>query len=170
MFVNAFQLNVCPGCGEAVGAPPLDEDGRDKNAGYVFCRECGLAIIRLDSRNRYRQNRTTVFDHYGWLCQCCGSGDDLTIDHINGDGGERRKADPSEEKLYQKLIDLGLPEGFQTLCRGCNSSKLKGTTCWKHRIYLGPDKNRHGKPIDGSTVNINVTVTVNLTGWELLAA
>ena len=36
------------------------------------------------------RHRTAVFDHYGRVCACCGSTEDLTIDHIDGSGAEHR--------------------------------------------------------------------------------
>jgi hypothetical protein len=78
------------------------------------------------------QLRTDVYDHYGWACACCGSTEDLTIDHVKGDGGAHRKElglDGSGTKFYRWLRANGFPAGFQTLCRACNRSKAGGTEC-----------------------------------------
>lgn len=77
--------------------------------------------------------RSAVFDHYGWSCACCGSAKKLSIDHIGGDGREHRIALSGRQsgttEVYRWLIDNGFPEGFQTLCMPCNTSKSTGTQC-----------------------------------------
>jgi hypothetical protein len=85
------------------------------------------------NRRHYLRVKTAVFDHYGTTCACCGSSRSLAIDHVNGDGQEHRTGDYgisySSKAMYAWLIKNGFPEGFQTLCRPCNSSKGKGLRC-----------------------------------------
>jgi hypothetical protein len=81
--------------------------------------------------------RETMFA-YGGSCVCCGedSIEFLTLDHINNDGGRRRKlGEGGGSKLYRKLRKLGYPKGeFQVLCMNCNFSKGSFGYC-PHEVY-----------------------------------
>ena len=77
-----------------------------------------------------------VFGHYGRQCACCGSEDDISIDHVNGGGEEHRNQLGGSVALYRWLIANDFPAGYQTLCRRCNSSKWTGTTCRLHQKVL----------------------------------
>ena len=75
-----------------------------------------------------------VLSHYGTTCACCGAVENLTIDHVNGDGAQHRQelyGDPQQgsNRFYVWLIRQGFPAGYQTLCRRCNSSKRSGERC-----------------------------------------
>jgi hypothetical protein len=97
--------------------------------------------FQQDNRERLNQTvstrasvlRTLVFNHYGWSCWCCGSINQPTIDHINGDGREYREQltghNISGVPVWRWLVQNGFPEGFQTLCRPCNGSKGTGPAC-----------------------------------------
>ena len=84
---------------------------------------------------RWEQHlRPTVFAHYGSICACCGTTEDLTIDHIDGGGDAHRKelfgnSRKAGGKFYAWLIRNGFPGGFQTLCHPCNGSKREGERC-----------------------------------------
>jgi hypothetical protein len=39
----------------------------------------------------YAKLKAEVFAHYGTVCACCGTTENLSIDPINGDGGEHRE-------------------------------------------------------------------------------
>ena len=88
---------------------------------------------RRADRRRYRQNlRTRVFAHYGTSCACCGTADDLTIDHVNGDGAaQRAELGPKGvgQHFYHWLVVNGFPPGYQTLCEPCNQSKARKAAC-----------------------------------------
>jgi hypothetical protein len=80
------------------------------------------------------RQRTAVFDRYGRVCACCGATDDLTIDHMDGDGAEHRAELFKDGRMagwhfYAWLVRNGLPDGYQTLCRPCNNSKWTGERC-----------------------------------------
>jgi hypothetical protein len=77
-------------------------------------------LYRGYSKNRYQVARKKVYDHYGWVCACCGETNNefLTIDHIGGGGAEHRKA--VGPHLYAWLVRNNFPEGFRTLCYNCN--------------------------------------------------
>lgn len=92
---------------------------------------------RAEAR-RYRAGiRRRVLAHYGEQCACCGRKDRLTIDHVNGDGGQHRaelwgRTNPSSYQMYAWLIKNDFPPGFQTLCQPCNGSKRNGARCRLH--------------------------------------
>lgn len=141
----------CPKCGVV---KPLDQFhvARNKPDGrQTHCRECkrqwgkGHAQSSRDSARRYRlahpeeskastrrvhaSARNRVFNHYGRACSCCGATERLEIDHVNGDGGGRRRATSSGTALYYWLIRNNFPDGFQTLCASCNKSKGTRAHC-----------------------------------------
>lgn len=83
-------------------------------------------------RARLARVRAQVFGHYGTCCACCGSTDDLTIDHTVTDGAAHRAKRFGHRgglNFYLWLIREGFPDGYQTLCRPCNSSKATGSRC-----------------------------------------
>jgi len=89
--------------------------------------------LRYEAAVRERA-RTAVFDHYGWACACpgCGSTTRLCIDHIGGNGKQHRAElgiKGGSIPMYRWLIRNGFPEGYQTLCHSCNTSKGSGSAC-----------------------------------------
>lgn len=95
-------------------------------------------LIRRAQGTAYRRRiRLMALTHYSpeLVCKCCNNNNyqELTIDHIDGNGGEHRRNifsyDPSSRDFYVWLKNHGFPEGFQVLCRRCNSSKGKGAVC-----------------------------------------
>lgn len=90
-------------------------------------REANPGVSRVLCRRWHANLKAQVFAHYGQSCACCGTSENLSIDHINGGGTAH-----SEEvggHMYLWLVREGFPEGFQTLCQSCNSSKWKGPAC-----------------------------------------
>jgi hypothetical protein len=83
-------------------------------------------VLRARSKAAYHRARNLVFEHYGWKCACCGETEPgfLTIDHINNDGGQDRKAN-----FYNRIVRKGYPEDLQTLCYNCNISKAHYGQC-----------------------------------------
>lgn len=142
---------------------PLTEFHRD-NARRDGCQGTCKACITLREKARYAANREAVAEynrrtyaekrderregvrqygvdlkakvlaHYGTACSCCGTTEDLTVDHINGDGREYRKIVFGDNKtggapVYRWIIANGFPDDLQTLCRPCNRSKGTGEHC-----------------------------------------
>ena len=96
-------------------------------AGFTHCEK------HLEyARDRWRQIRQEVLDHYGNKCACCGETmpEFLSIDHIHGGGnGHRKSLEENGMKkhhgtgFYKWLIDNNYPDGFQLLCHNCNFAK-----------------------------------------------
>jgi hypothetical protein len=84
-------------------------------------------------RQRRAELRRRVFEVYGTRCICCGSGDDLTLDHPDGDGAEHRRelfgTQTGGHHFYRWLDREGWPGGYVTMCHPCNRSKATGDRC-----------------------------------------
>jgi hypothetical protein len=92
-----------------------------------------VPVLAAVARHRSRV-RAQVFAHYGQACACCGRSDQLTIDHVNGDGDTHRrelfgKSRAGGVRFYAWLVRQGFPPGYQTLCHPCNTSKGGGLRC-----------------------------------------
>lgn len=111
------------------------EDHRDRrNARNRRRNQAAPELSRGRAQRRWVRLQDDVLVHYGTACSCCGATDDLTIDHVNGDGGEHREelfgdSRRSGTQFYTWLKANGFPAGFQTLCRPCNTSKADGVRC-----------------------------------------
>lgn len=96
-------------------------------------REANPEAVREASRRSRQQTKDRVFDHYGRSCACCGTTEKLTIDHVGGGGTQHRVEvlgrNQAGAQFYAWLVRTGFPEGFQTLCRRCNTSKHDGGRC-----------------------------------------
>jgi hypothetical protein len=89
---------------------------------------------RAKSHRQRRELRDAVLDHYGRACACCGSAENLSVDHVNGGGGAHRtelfgRRSVQSTMMYRWLAAQGFPEGYQVLCMPCNSSKQEGLAC-----------------------------------------
>lgn len=125
--------------------------------GKVLCSRCKVRPAMLGTIGRYRKTpvcsrcnhstrnkrrqelRERLFDHYGRQCVYCGSVDDLQLDHVDGDGRQWRKLDPTGTKWLIWLDRNGYPPACQTTCRRCNSAKQQMTDkefrAWIARMY-----------------------------------
>jgi hypothetical protein len=82
--------------------------------------QCGICKTRVVTyRDRLKQK---ALNGYGGQCNCCGEKEPLflTIDHINGRGGNPREA---SRAVYAKVVKLHFPPDFQCLCMNCNWAK-----------------------------------------------
>lgn len=90
------------------------------------------AANEVNRRSRQRM-KDLVFDRYGRACACCGATEKLTIDHVGGGGKTHRLQifgrNQAGAQFYSWLVRNGLPEGYQALCRPCNSSKADDERC-----------------------------------------
>lgn len=144
--------NECKSCQHDRNIQParaamlLESSARYRAANQDLVRERQRSRPRNKTAESARQARyiarlkTKVFAHYGTACACCGTSEDLSLDHVNGDGGEHRSElfgrGNGSTRMFLWIIKNGFPEGFQTLCRSCNSSKAKTGRC---RLLHGID-------------------------------
>ncbi len=100
-----------------------------KNKDSTEHREYCAAAWRKH-KNKLKQK---VFDHYGWVCACCGetTPEFLTIDHVNNDGNKHRdRIGYGVRALYSDIIRSGFCNKFQILCMNCNFGKsMNGGKC-----------------------------------------
>jgi len=73
-----------------------------------------------------RSVRSKVLEYYGGSCICCGTTEDLSIDHVIADNDRKFRG----YRFHLWLIRNNFPDGFQVLCRPCNHSKAKTSRCW----------------------------------------
>jgi len=104
---------------------------------------------REGAQRRNLEYRAAVFAHYGEACACCGTTEQLSIDHVNGGGSAHRielfGRSAVSTRFYRWLIDNGFPDGFQTLCLPCNASKSTGDAC---RLNHSAEANGHTPEAD----------------------
>jgi len=102
--------------------------------------------LRAYYRNYNQQIKAEVLTYYGngkLACVHCGFDDvrALSLDHINGDGAERRrKGEPMGVMLYRKLRRGEYPQGYQTLCGNCQlikkfENREWSDGGWKNRVH-----------------------------------
>jgi 5-methylcytosine-specific restriction endonuclease McrA len=90
--------------------------------------------INLQQKQWYKNNKEKrelikreVLTHYGngkLACVKCGFDDlrALTLDHIVPVGDNKHRV--TGMMFYPKLLKLGFPEGYQTLCANCQMIKM----------------------------------------------
>jgi len=105
-------------------------------------REANREQIAAAARKERAALKAQVLDHYGHTCACCGTTEQLTVDHVNGDGGQHRMElfgtqEAGSAAIHRWLIKNGFPDGFQVLCWPCNRSKGNGKRC---RLDHHPDR------------------------------
>lgn len=86
--------------------------------------------------------RLEVLEAYGNVCACCGEANPkfLTIDHVDGHGGEHRRSIRATggSTLYFWIRKSGFPkDGFQILCWNCNAAKQYYGVCPHKEIKSG---------------------------------
>lgn len=136
-------------CGMCGKRPPVD--------GIKNCQQCRESVAKYEERRAYspeaaktawNKNRevrvkqqkalrvrvkTEVVNGYGGACTCCGEDNlvFLTLDHINGDGAERRRQGEPKggDALYRWAIKNKFPDDLQVLCYNCNCAKRDGEVC-----------------------------------------
>lgn len=95
------------------------------------CKKC----FSQDIKNRHRNTKLKVIDHYGGKCSCCGEDnyEFLCIDHVNNDGSIHRKKKKNSigSNLYKELIGKNFDVGYelQLLCWNCNLAKQYYDVC-----------------------------------------
>lgn len=98
-----------------------------------MCKDC-LDKRNTYSRNKIKDRKKIVFDHYGNICKCCGLNDIrfLTVDHINNDGGGKYR----DSNFYSWIIKNNFPDNLQLLCWNCNCAKSKNNGICPHKMEI----------------------------------
>ena len=102
-----------------------DRCGAKSIKGYVRCQKCINNQFR-----RARRRKVIALTHYGKgrKLKCCWRGcnisdlDMLSIDHMKNNGAKDRRK--YGNYIYNRLINSGFPDGFQTLCHNHQWKKL----------------------------------------------
>jgi len=121
---KANALTHCRDCGVLLSSENEVRHGKYKTR-VARCKSC--YSIRL--KEKYRNAKIQVIEHYGGKCSCCGEStyEFLTVDHVNNDGKEHRTSDPFSKgnNLYKTLIRKNFEVGYelQLLCWNCNEAK-----------------------------------------------
>ena len=118
----------------------LDKPAEEFSGTGGYCRPCNREYQKAHykpeqqktaHRLHAKQVKTEVYDHYGRVCNCCGSQVNLSIDHIIPIGGNR--GDLRGYNLHVRIKGEGFPKDkYQVLCRTCNRSKGTGEHCKIH--------------------------------------
>lgn len=91
-----------------------------------------LAAFRAKQAESSKVARERVRDaaymaYGGYRCACCGETERafLSIDHVNNDGAEHKRAHKlrTGEQMYRWLARNKFPPGFQILCMNCQWGK-----------------------------------------------
>lgn len=145
---------TCVKCNEPKSVTEFHRDAGRADGRFPWCKACRSlygatehyraqvrAIYHSDpdrfaayQRDFRMKAREAVLGHYGRLCACCGVKDNLTIDHVAGNGADHRRelfgsTRGSSGKWYAWLVAEGFPNEYQTLCRRCNRSKGRTDHC-----------------------------------------
>jgi 5-methylcytosine-specific restriction endonuclease McrA len=83
------------------------------------------------ARGQSRELREAVLSHYGTTCAICGSGDDIELDHVHGNGERHRDIVGHGDAFYRYLLRASFPAEcepggefeLQLLCRPCHLEK-----------------------------------------------
>lgn len=114
-YYKRRELGLCTYCGNKA---------RD---GATRCEECSKKM----SEDKKRIRKEVMEAYGGPVCACCGETIErfLTIDHINNDGAEHRRA-IRRNSINKWLVENNFPAGYQVLCFNCNMGKqLNGGVC-----------------------------------------
>ena len=92
----------------------------------THCVEC-----RKTARQGAIRTKQAVMQRYGGACFCCGEVRVafLTLDHINDDGAERRKAERGGGRFYEKLLKSPVDPTLRVACYNCNCGRRATGVC-----------------------------------------
>ena len=142
-------LQICDMCRDSQSKKQAEI--RRRKIANGLCQLCGLNPPEEGIQNcltckellksRYQARRDRLKDaayaaYGGYVCSCCGESEPLflSIDHVDGNGGEHRREMGRGRghgmHLYAWLKQHAYPQGFQILCYNCNHGKhLNGNVC-----------------------------------------
>lgn len=128
-YQRRVEQGICPKCCE-------EWAGQTK-----ICPSC--CEKQTEANNKYLN---LIYQHYGSVCRCCGVTEKafLTLDHMNNDGAEQRRAltgknfgSGSNWRFYmvRKAMKTGeWPTDLQILCYNCNSGRARNGGICPHQI------------------------------------
>lgn len=127
------QVRVCKTCG--LEKPLIDFR---RSVGSILdrsahCKRCSsTAHVK-----KYRKQKEKILQRYGDRCACCGESIKafLTIDHINGNGGQEKKA-KGASTMMRELASGPMRDDIQILCYNCNCSKYHNGGICPHKEIL----------------------------------
>lgn len=133
-------LQKCTKCGDVKALTDFHTSENRKSGVVPHCKECrkeydhtptGHTLKKARSVKHNRQLKLDALKAYGGknpMCACKHCKEHrvefLTIDHIDNDGAEHRRAIKSTagKQLYRWLKRNKYPKGFRVLCMNCNFS------------------------------------------------
>lgn len=90
------------------------------------------------SRRHYDKLKRIVFEHYGYVCDCCGETEPrfLALDHVHNDGAEHRKKIGIGHIFYRWIINHNFPNTIRVLCHNCNVGRQHNNGVCPHEERL----------------------------------
>lgn len=88
-------------------------------------------IILKRAKERLREFKGIVFNHYGQVCVCCGEKEEafLTVDHLEKNGNVHRKQTGAGVAFYKWIVDNNFPSNLRILCMNCNYGERRKLQC-----------------------------------------
>jgi hypothetical protein len=132
----------CPQCSTLKDSREFNRKRGVKGGLSYWCRSC---TTRRNKKGRQVVKRQALAAYAGDppRCQCPGCAEYreefLTIDHLNNDGAEHRRAEGvGGSGIYWWLRRNGYPPGFRVLCWNCNCARGQFGYCPHERETTGP--------------------------------
>ena len=170
--LKELQTKRCVKCGETKPLDEFHKDARRLSGKRGRCKQCMFVDRKIDyAKNRERRVASTlnwrqrnreffresqrrqrreakqkIVDAYGGKCTCCGEStfEFLTLEHLNRDGKDHRKAKGGPLGTYRDVIKRGFPKEYTILCCNCNYAERLGKTC-PHKLARAC-KGKDGRP------------------------
>ena len=124
----------CARCKRNRGIKNFQSFPRNRSGLASYCRDCMRdawnewnvahpGVKRERSKVSVAKAKMEAFTAYGAKCACCGEVEPmfLTIDHVNNDGGGRKRSG----SIYFVARREGFPSRYQVLCYNCNLGKAR---------------------------------------------
>jgi DNA-directed RNA polymerase specialized sigma24 family protein len=130
-------MKTCTQCRVSKRLSGFHHDSTRKDGKLGNCKDCNRARVKAAQERA----RSLVFAHYGEACACCGSTENLCLDHIHGNGAEHRAlAVGGGVTFYIWLVARDFPPECEPggefelgpLCDSCNLSKALTDHCRMH--------------------------------------
>ncbi|KKL68019.1 hypothetical protein LCGC14_2129140 [marine sediment metagenome] len=140
-----YARGLCTNCGKNPHKPDKRrcQECCDKNQQWYHESSYKVKNRILDKQRR-KDRRQRIIDHYGGKCVCCGESEPvfLSIDHINNDGADHR-ANITKKKgrgkqagsttMYKWIERNNYPTDLQLLCHNCNMGRYRNGGICPHK-------------------------------------